>query len=199
MALSDDEKAGLIGNLTANASSRAARAWQGVDLDAAGDDELIAFNEYRKMLDPAEKGVACSCGRKHVYNFDAGAWKESGTPKAAKLPATVQEFLANGGGSQEDKEAWQTAQNMARQRRNDVLERLTANMDEAKRTTFWDKHQNTKVEDLEEILDLMPKRSEEQRPAANYYGAQGAPPSGGIAANVQPLIPPVLEFTRKTG
>jgi hypothetical protein len=194
--LTDEQKTEIRERLAANENTRAGEAWQGRDVNELADDELLAFNRWHESLQPLEKGLACSCGRKHVYNWDARAWKETGTPKAAKLPSTVAEFIANGGGSQEDREAWQVAQQVARERRNDVLERLTANMAEEKRAAFWEKHQQTKIEDLTEMLDLVGDKAQQEppRPTANYFGAHGAPPAGGIAANVPALVPPVLEY-----
>lgn len=194
--MTDEQKAEIRERLAANANTWAGEAWRGQDLDALDDDALAGYGRFLEMMAPVLNARVCSCGRKHVYNRQAEQWEEKGTPKAAKLPATVQEFLANGGGSQEDREAWQVAQQVAKERRNDVLERLTANMEEAKRSAFWDKHQQTKIEDLQEMLDLLPRpqQHQEQRPTANYFGAHGAPPAGGVAANVPALIPPVLTF-----
>lgn len=200
--MTDEQRKELIDGLTANAAGQAGQAWAGVDLEAASEAELLAYDRFRRLVQPAEKGVSCSCGRKHAFNFEAGQWRESGTPKASKLPATVAEFLDAGGGSQQDREAWQSVQQANRAHRNQVLEEITANFDDARRVAYWTGHENTPIAELEETLELLrlqrqsQQSQQQQRPTANYYGAQGGPAPA--AANVPTLDVPTLEFKRRS-
>lgn len=196
--LTPEKRQEIIAALTANAGMKAAAAWQGVDLAAAADADLEAFDRFRRMQAPVENGSLCPCGRKHVWNEGRAAWEHQGAPvENARPPATLEEFFQRGGGTQADRETWQMAQNAARQRRTEVLAQLTANMDETRRGQFWAKHEQTPIQDLEEMLELLPRQQPQpERPTANYYGAQGAPAAAPAIELV--LEPMTIDFGRKT-
>ena len=205
--LNEERREQIRRTLTANVNTRAGQAWREVDLDEATDDQLLAFNEFYETLHPVERGVACSCGRKHTYNWDRAVWNESGTPKLQKQPGSVAEFLANGGGTQADRDTWEAANQIGKEKRTNILERLTANMsDDQKRSAFWHKHAETPLPELEEMLDLLGSQDPASR-GPNYFGQQGVtPPTANTLQTPSSVIPvldsPVLEFqkpTRRTG
>lgn len=208
--LSEDRKGEIISVLTANSNTRAGRsAWAHVDLNECSDDELLAFNELNSLLAPVENDIACPCGRRHVWNESKTRWEAQGTPKNQKMPATIAEFIAAGGGTSEDREAHDFSLNHLRDHKSQLLEAITANMDDSEREAAWTDYSRLPLTELEKMAKRFgrtqtqnsgrPPYSHEMntRFGSGMFGQQGQPANsqfGGIVSNEQALEVPPLTF-----
>jgi hypothetical protein len=212
MGLTQEKKDEIKATLTANAGTWAAkRTWAGVDLVECEDDELLAFNELLETLAPVEQDISCPCGRKHVFNHAKKDFEVRGMPKQQRGPTSFKEFYAAGGGTPEEREAYDFNINNARNHKQVLLEQLTANMSDKDREGAWKFYESMPIPKLEEAVrwhgcaqtqnqqagmpDPYSRFGGGMGGAAGAFGQQGQPGPGGLpVANEQVLEVMALKF-----
>jgi hypothetical protein len=214
MPLTEERRAEIRADLVANQNTVPGRAWRDLDVEELSDDELEGYSHALEYFAPVLNSLPCPCGRTHVWNEGARRWDSTGTPTISRnrMPTSIAEFLAAGGGTPEEKEMHEYAQNEFRGRKAQILEQLVDNLDETEREAAWNEYKDLSLNTLEKMLSRFGgsrggmAAGANGQPTTNMYGAQGPPPpqSSSIAVNVLPLAPPAADFShrktdRKTG
>ncbi len=162
---------------------------------------MLAFNELNDLLEPVEGGIGCPCGRKAVFNESRKRWEHQGNPAPRqRLPETIDEFITQGGGTVKDREIHKMMTQNYDKMHMEAFDALTTNASDEMRTHLWDNkgYKDKSLEELQELIALMPKQSQNAPPTVNYFGGQGAPANNSTVGGVPHLLPPTLEF-KKTG
>lgn len=211
MPLTDERRAEIRAELVANQNTVPGRAWRDLDVEQLGDDELEGYAQALDYFAPVLNSLPCPCGRTHVWNESVRRWDATGTPhlpRTAKLPGSVQEFLAAGGGTPEDREMHEYAQNEFRGRKAQILEQLVDNLDETEREQAWNEYKDLSLNTLQKMLARFGGNRGGQHqgasgmplaPTTNMYGVQGGPTSNSAvpAVNILPLAPPTPDYSHR--
>lgn len=198
MALTDERRNQIRETLAANENTRAGQAWANLDLDELDDEQLLAFNQWNDTMGRMERGVPCPCGRVHKVDFDnGGKWVSEGTPKnAPKMPQTLNEARQMGVGTSQDWETFDYAKVILDQKKAEILEDLTANLEGTEREDAWNEYKEYPLPQLEKMHKRFvgAARQNQQLPTT-YFGQQGAPTVNSLPADGVPVLEsPEMKF-----
>jgi hypothetical protein len=201
MALTDERRTQIRETLAANEDTRAGQAWANLDLDELDDEQLLSLNQWNDTMGKMEQGIKCHCGREHRVDFDnGGRWVTEGAPKnAPKLPATLNEAIQMGIGTPQELERYEFAGTMLDQKKAEILEDLTANLEGNEREEAWSEYKELPLPQLEKMHKrFVVNQRQQQHPQTlptSYFGQQGAPTvNSAPAADVPTLESPTMTF-----
>lgn len=110
------------------------------------------------------------------------------TGNRRKKAPTVNEWLA--GAPREVQSAVRAAMEIERGERTRLARQLVANVDdEARKKKLWAKFMAQPIDELRDLVSLLPGEERPEEPVANYFGAAGGPADGAWADDSQNLLP----------